>query len=102
MTMTGTLYVKFYICIPMQFLFSLYVPLYVPRFIYFLNYLDCGGNFVGLDTYILWIFFFFLVIYARNSITVKSSIILGDLCEKSYLLFYCISIICNSIISKIL
>ena len=59
MTMTGTLYVKFYICIPIEFLFSLYVPLYVPRFIHFLNYLDCGGNFVGLDTYILWIFFFF-------------------------------------------
>ena len=66
MTMTGNLYVKFYICIPMQFLFSLYVPLYVPRFIYFLNYLDCGGNFVGLDTYILWIFFFFFWLYMQE------------------------------------
>ena len=42
---TSNLYVNFYIYIAIQFLFSLYVLL----FIYFCNYFDCG-TLEGLDT----------------------------------------------------
>ena len=73
---TSNLYVNFYIYIAIQFLFSLYVLL----FIYFCNYFDCG-TLEGLDTlyisiyvYIyIYIFFFFFNLwnfyFGQNFIT---------------------------------
>ena len=50
----GNSYLKFYIYIAVQYLFSLYVPL----FIYFWNYFECG-TLEGVDANVVFFFFFF-------------------------------------------